>query len=336
VTYPLPRRVAPGASAILVAGALAACSVDLLPASATPGSPERPSPTANPSAGAAGSPGFLVLVGSPGDMRLQWLAGDHPISVPLPDADVRWASGGAARGLVITVGPIGRVFTTPSFVAGDRPPWREIAIDGGVRRWLGQPLAMAVADPAGDAVAAVAADPGSGSADGHLVVLDRSGGPSRILRLSGRWDGRAPVWLGPGRVAVSTRDRSDATGLTIVDLATGGSRRWGSAIGAFTASGDGRHLAWQDRDDGRIYIGPTDRSLSGGSPEALPSESPARLAAQLLLDATAGRLAIAWLDGGGDTTTYSIYERGAAGWALVRIGSLPSGTSRAVLVSLGP
>jgi hypothetical protein len=269
-------------------------------------------------------------------MRLQWLGGDGQIAVPLPDADVRWASGSAAGGLVITAGPTGRIFMTPPFVAGDRPTWREIAIDGPARRWLGAPLAVAVADPKGDAVVAVAADPGSGSTDGHLVVVDRSAGPARVLSLSGRWDGRAPAWLGTGRVAVSTRDRGDATGLVIVDLDSGGARRWGATIGAFAASDDGRVLAYQDRDDGRIYIGATDRTLAGGSPEALPTESPARLAAQLLLDATGARVAIAWLDAGGDTTTYSIYELGAAGWTLVRVGLLPRGTSRAVLVSLGP
>jgi hypothetical protein len=333
--------VAARASAILIAGALFAgalgsCNLVVRPTPATPGPPDRPAPTQVASADPAGSLGLLVLLGTPGDMRLQWLDGDHEVAVPLPDADVRWACGSPAAGLVVTVGPTGRILTTSPFVAGHRPAWREIPIDPGIRRWLAQPFADAVADPATAAVVAVAADPGSSSADGHLVILDRAGGAGRVLALPGRWDGRAPAWLGSGRVAVSTRDRSDVTGLTIVDIATGSTERWGTAVGAFTASGDGRVLAYQDRDDGHIYVGARDRVLSGASPDTLPAEPPVRLAAQLLLDETGERLAIAWLDDAGDTTSYSVYERGPAGWTHGHTRPLPRGTSRPVLVSLGP
>lgn len=324
------------ASAIVVAGALIACGPRPAPATSTP-APSGPSaPTPVPPAGGAGPLELLALLGQPGDMRLVWLDGDLRLSIPAPESDLRWASGSAARGLVVTAGPDGRILATGPFVVGARPDWREIPIDAGARRWLGRPVAVAVADPASGAIAAIAADPASGSADGRLAIFGRSGGQVRTLIFPGRWDGRAPAWLDSGHIAVSTRDPRDSSGLAIVDLATGGARRWGSAVAAFAASGDGRTLAWQDRDDRVIRAGAWDALLSGGSPEALPADPTSRLAAQLFLDPTGRRLAVAWLDDAGDTTGYSTYERGAGGWALARDGALPRGTSRAILVSLGP
>ena len=269
-------------------------------------------------------------------MRLAWLDDVRESPVPLPEDDVRWVAGSAARGLVMTAGPTGRILVTGPLVGGVPPAWREVHIDEGGRQWLGQPLADAVPDPTGDAIAAVAADPASAFADGHLVVLDRASGAAHALAFPERWDGRAPAWLGPGRVAISTRDASDATELTVVDPATGQRRHWGSRVGAFAVSGDGLTLAWQDRDGRRILVGPLDRVLANAPPEPLPADPASRLAAQLLLDETGTRIAVVWLDDAGDTTGYSIYRRGERGWAIARAGALPRGTSRAVLVAIRP
>ena len=333
------HRVVRAASAVLLAGALAACGPLVAPAATTPASagPSAPTPVAP---GDAGRPlQMLALLGQPGDMRLVWLDGDLRLSIPVPERDLRWASGSAARGLVVTAGPDGRILATEPFAVGERPGWREIPIDPAARRWLGRPVAVAVADPASDAIAAIAADPGSGSADGHLAILGRAGGPVRTILFPGRWDGRAPAWLDSGHIAISTRDLADSTGLAIVDLASGDAVRRGDAVGAFAVSGDGRALARQDRDDRIVHVGATDALLAGEPPdprEALPVDPGSRLAAQLLLDATGRRLAVAWLDDAGDTTGYSTYEQGTGGWALVRSGVLPRGTSRAILISLGP
>ncbi len=269
-------------------------------------------------------------------MRLNWLAGVGEVPVDTPDEDGRWASGSPGRGLVLTVGPAGRIFVCGAFTTSPAPTWREIPVGRDARQWLGQPLADAVADPAGGTIAVVAADAASGFADGHLVILDPSGGPSHALSLPGRWDGRAPAWLPSGGVAISTRDRGDATGLTIIDPRAGVTGRWGTAIAAYAVSGDGQTIGWQDRDDRRLLVGPLEPTLAGASPDVVPPDPDARLAAQLLLDATGRLLAVAWLDDAGDTRAYSIYERGASGWGLVRDGPLPGGISRAVLVSLGP
>lgn len=326
----LTRRSVARASAILVVVALAACGSMPPP---SPGPPSQPVASADP---AAGRLDLLVLLGTPGHMRLNWLAGVGEVPVGTPDEDGRWVSGSASRGLVLTVGPAGRVFVCGPFTAGQAPAWHEIPVGRDARQWLGRPLADAVLDPAAGTIAVVAADAASGFADGHLVILDPSGGPSRALPLPGRWDGRAPAWLASGGVAISTRDRGDATGLAIVDPRTGVTRRWGAAVAAFATSGDGRTIAWQDRDDRRVLVGPLEPILAGASPDVVPPDPAGQLAAQVLLDATGRLLAVAWLDDPGDTRAYSIYERGASGWALVRDGPLPGGVSRAVLVSLGP
>ncbi len=269
-------------------------------------------------------------------MRLTWLDGALETPLPLPVDDVQWVSGSSDRGIVLTAGPTGLVFNTAPFAPGERPAWHEIPVDAAGRRWLGQPLVDAVASPLGDAIAVVSADPASGLTDGHLVILDPAGGPSHALVLRGRWDGRAPAWISSGRIAVSTRDGSDATGLTIVDPATGSEERWGTGVAAFAVSGDGTVLAWQDRDDRRIFVGEVDRALADAPLQTVPLGPTARVAAQVLLDGSGQRLGVAWLDDAGDTTSYAIYERSAGHWALERDGALPSGTSRAVLVSLGP
>lgn len=333
MTCTLSRRVVQGASAILVAGALAACMSRVVP---TPSAASDP-PSATLSEPAALGPlRLLVLIGTPGHMRLEWLDGANEVPLPLPVDDVQWVSGSPARGLVATAGPIGRIFVAEPFDPGARPAWREIPVDAAGRQWLGQPLADAVASPGGDAIAVVAADPASGLADGHLVILDPADPPSHARVLPGRWDGRAPAWLTSGRVAVSMRDANDATGLTMVDMATGDVERWGTKVAAFAISRDGLTIAWQDRDDRRIVAGPLEQALAGAQVEAIPLGPSPRLAAQVLLDATGRRLGITWLDDAGDTTSYAVYRQDAGGWALERDGALPRRTSRAVLVSLGP
>jgi hypothetical protein len=324
------------ATAIALAGGLAACSPELVRTPAPSGPAHPPAPTPIASAGPTATLQLLAALGTPGDMRLVLFDGDRQTLVPRPEPDIRWVSGSRDRGLVITVGAAGRILASGPVSNGAPPAWREIAIDADARRWLGRPVADAVADPGSGALAAVAADPASGTTDGHLVILDRSGGPTLVVLLPGRWDGRAPAWFGSGRIAVATRDTVDAPGLTIVDRATGGTVRWGTVIGAFAASDDGRTIAYQDSDDRRVLVGPVEAALGGGSLDSVPIDPPVPLAAQLLLDATGRRLAIAWLDEAGDTTSYAVYARGADGWRLSRVGPLPRGTSRAVLVSLGP
>ena len=326
----LTRRSVARASAILVVGALAACGSVPSPSPVPPSPPER---SADPP---GGSPELLVLLRTPEHMRLAWLAGNAEVAIRTPDSDGRWVSGSPSRGLVLTVGPAGRIFIGGPLAAGRDPAWQEIPVARDARQWLGQPLADAVPDPASGMIALVAADAAAGFSDGHLVIVDPAGGPSHALILPDRWDGRAPAWLGSGRVAISTRDLGDATALTIVDPRTGATRRWGAAVAAFAVSGDARTIAWQDGNDRRVLVGPLEVTLAGASPNVVPPDPAARLAAQILLGDTGRFLAVAWLDDAGDTRAYSIYERGASGWALVRDGPLPGGVSRAVLVSLGP
>ena len=268
-------------------------------------------------------------------MRLGWLDGDGKPLLLVP-ADTRWVAGRPSHGLLATVGAEGRIFVADPVPSDGAPLWREIGIDPAARRWLGWPPAVAVADPSGTTVAAVATDPGSGALESHLVLVDPKGGPTRVVGVPGTWDGRAPAWLGPDRILISTRDRADRAGLVQVDPATGATERWDGESAAFAVSGDGSTVAYQARDDDRIVVGPVARARAGQALDPVAVHGPPRVAAQLLLDATGQRLAVAWLDDTGETTAYALYERRGGGWALVRAGPVPGGATRLVLVSLDP
>lgn len=340
---PATRCIAGAAFAIMVAGAASGCVPErngpaIVPATASPVTAETgpPSVAVAPSpSGSADQAALLVLLGTPGAMHLGWL--DQGSFTPLPTpADTRWVAGRSSRGLVATVGADGQIFAAAPFGPRDRPDWGEIPLEPAARAWLGRPPAVAVADPNGELIAAVATDPGSGSRETHLVIVDPGGGPARVVAVPGTWDGRAPSWLGPGRIVVSTRDRTDRVGLVVVDLATARTRPLGADIAAYAVSGDGSTIAWQGRDDGAIAVGPVGRVDAGLALDLVAIAGPPRVAAQLLLDAAGRRLAVAWLDDAGDTATWAIYERTGAGWTPTRAGPLPGGASRLVLVSLDP
>jgi hypothetical protein len=268
-------------------------------------------------------------------MRLDWFGGRDPSPILVP-VDTRWVTGRPSHGLLATVGAEGRILATDPIPADGRTEWHEVVVDPTARRWLGWPPAVAIADPIGTTIAAVAADPGSGALESHLVIVGRTGGRAKVVAVPGTWDGRTPAWLGSDRLVVSTRDGTDRTGLVVVDLATGGTQRGVSGVAAFAVSGDGTTLAFQRRDDGRILVGPIGRAMAGQALDQLPIDGRPRVAAQLLLDATGRRLAVAWLDDAGDTTDVTTYERGVGGWALARTWAVPGDVTRLVLVSLDP
>ena len=355
------RRVAGAALAIVVAGAAAACTPNPVasppssntdrspsgppvtastPPSPSPSqspspSPVRPVPSAIDPAGQGTGPGVLVLLGTPGAMRLAWLDGRGPGPIPVP-IDTRWVAGRPSRGLLATVGAAGRIFVADPIPAVGRTEWHEVVIVPTARRWLGWPPAVAIADPTGSTIAAVATDPGSGALESHLVIVGRTGGRAKVVAVPGTWDGRAPAWLGSDRLVVSTRDGTDRAGLVVIDPATGGTERGASGVAAFAVSGDGSTMAFQRRDDGRILVGPIGRALAGQALDQIHIDGRPRVAAQLLLDATGRQLAVAWLDDAGDTTDVTTYERSVGGWALARTWSVPGDVTRLVLVSLDP
>jgi hypothetical protein len=333
------------------------------PTDPQPGSPSRPAatcapgtPSASPSA-SLGAGGMLdgpwLLVGRPGAMRL--VPPD-----PAPDADpgavpppvppgVTWASGDRRQGFVASVGGDGRIETleaggaSPVATASASavgPSWRPIRVRlrGGD---LSGSAGFATLSPGGRTVAATMGDPASGAPDARLLVADSATGLATVITLNGRLDGRPPTWLGPGSVAISILDASDAPMIAVVDLASGRVTRWRGRGGPLAGSGDGRLVASAERTGGRVVVGPV-AALGADGPwvEATgrhAGTSSEGQVGQLLLDETGTRLAVASIGVTGDAAAVTLYRRDAGGrWATEATRPLPSDATRVVLVGFDP
>jgi len=357
---PLPAFVRPLArsAVVVVASTLAlvtgcgpgpAVTADPRPSPTERASPTRPTAAPSTAGGTAVAPSPSVgrpvdpwlLLGSRGDLRLARRTLSAPdVPSPIPDlpADTRWASGDLAVGFVASSGSTGRLSTLE--VRSGRPAgaWRRLSIAGAAMQPAGP--SFPTLSPDGRRVAATLGDPASGAADVALLLIDRTSGRTVRIALYGRADGRPPAWLRTGTVVVPILERTDAPTLAIVDTTTGAVSRRPSAGGAFAASGDGRVVAVADRGSARVRAGPTtafrDPNAWASAARAIGPPDDAAQAAQLLLDRTGSRLAVAWLDAAGDPADVTVYERADDGWETRANVPLPGGTEVVVLVGFDP
>ena len=335
-------------AAVVVLVAITAAAVCLASCDAverTPPPLESTTPTANQPA-----LGLHLLVGRPGAMRVlavSWPAVAGPVGVPAvveepgPDVspgDIRWASGDRSRGLVVSVGSKGRLFTRGSAPGGSSQPWREVVVDAASGAARIGPPSFGILSPDGTRIACVAGDPASGAADARLIVVERTTGSARAIELGGIVDGRPPAWIGDGRVAISLRDRLDARMTAVVDLATGSVTHLRAAGGEVTVSGDGELVVTTGPGPiGGVATGPTTAFLAGRAFDVLPLDTGApRVPGQVLLDRTGSTLAVAWLAETGDTASVSVYRRAVSAWTLLADVPWPDDASRAVLVGFDP
>ena len=349
----LALAVAVGAvTGALMVGACAPAPSDpgRRPSASSSVEPARPSHAPSPGAsiGTGGTEGLWVLVGSPGAMRLVRSAGEQGLLAPDPATaglppDARWVSGDADRGFVATVGATGRILTpapTRAGAAGHAAGWRPVSIRPAPGSTFRGPPSFAALSPDGRSIAATVGDPTSGAADAGLLVVDRASGRATVAALDGRLDGYPPAWLGDGTVAVPILDRSDTATMAVVDRATGRVVHRPALGGSLAASADGQRIAMSSHAGDRIVVGDsTDLGSSAGwidavSPTGLPD--PTDRAAQVLLDATGTRLAVAWLDATGEASNVTVYGAVEGGWTLAGAVSLPSGATRVVLVGFDP
>ncbi len=281
-------------------------------------------------------------------MRLVRSAGEQGVLAPDPATsglppDARWVSGDAGRGFVATAGPTGRILTldpTRAGSSGHAAGWRPFSIRPAPGSTFRGPPSFAALSPDGRSIAATIGDPTSGAADAGLLIVDRASGRASVANLDGRLDGYPPAWLGNRTVAVPILDRSDTATIAVVDGATGGVAQRPGLGGSLAASTDGRRIAMSSHAGDRIVVGDsTDLGSSAGWTEVVARTNlpdPTDRAAQVLLDATGTRLAVAWLGVTGEAANVTVYGAVDGGWTAAGTVALPGGATRVVLVGFDP
>jgi hypothetical protein len=298
-----------------------------------PTQPETPAATAETTA----SPDLvrlIALVGRPDDLGLVRIVDGSPASLVLPPGRAAWISGDSTRGLVLTDRD-GTLHIAGSFgghgVVGPQPAWTRlrplVAIGAKVRH----PLSFATLSPDGSRIAAIADDAAEGGRLGQLVVIEVKSAAAVVFDLDETTDGRSPDWLGVDEILVPTRDRSDRNDISVIHPTTGERSRWSLPTGALATAAGARALAIQERDGGRVAVGPADEVANGRPVPVVNGSEPGAVAAQMVLDGAGVRLAVAWLDDAGDTRILAVYERRADSWTVVRRDVLPAATNRAIL-----
>jgi hypothetical protein len=311
-------------------------------------SPSSDTPTPSPSRAVAGPTGLWLLVGTPGSMRLVRSIGDR--TGPARDRqteglplDARWVSGDTTHGFVATVGATGRILTLHPTGAGSTGPpgtWKRVDIRPAAGSTDRGGPSFAALSLDGRSIAATVGDPTSGAVDAGLIVVDRTGARATVTPLDGRLDGHPPVWLGDTTVAVPILDRSDAATIAFVDRAGGRVTHRPGLGGSLAASTDGGFVAMSSRGGDRVVAGrSTDLGGSDGWVDVVGASGfpdPTDRAAQVLLDATGARLAVAWLDAAGEASTVTTYRIVGAGWVPAGVVALPGGATRVALVGFDP
>ena len=344
------RRVPPWSTVLVVALVVAAAAVGCgrPPAPATPPSGTAPS-AAVPSAALADR--LLLLTGRPGAVTLELVDGSGArAALPLPDADVAWVSTDrTGRALVTT--RHGRAYrSAPIEPTGGDPAWRRV-MPTGIEATLPAPLAFGTLDAGGSRAAFVAADFGS-NGPFQVVVVAIPGGAARAIPVHRPAEGAPPAWIGD-RLAVLTRERGDAPGVTLVDPATGaltdgpgpaggswppGQVAWTGRIAGLSVSADGTTIAVAQRADGPIEIRPAADWLSGRPPVAEqidlePDPTGSTSFAWLAASPDGRRLAVVRADEDGDAAAVEVYAA-IAGWGRTARISLPLGALRATVAWL--
>ena len=282
---------------------------------------------------------LIVLTGPAEGLQLLRFADGTPSSLVLPSGRPAWVSGTSALGLVLTERDgtirVAAPFGTGSAV-GPQPTWTTLRPRFASAVALRNPLSFATLSPDGSRVAAIADDPAAGNGPGQLVIIEGRDGRATAIDLDATTDGRPPAWIGADRILVPTRDANDRTDVTAVDPGTGTQSHWALETTAIAVAPAADVMAIQERSGGQVAVGSVD-ALANGTPAAVvDGTEPGAVAAQLMLDVSGSRLAIAWLDEAGDTTILAVYGLAEGRWLRIRRDVLRRGTARAIIAGFDP
>ena len=272
-------------------------------------------------------------------------------AVPLPDPDVAWISTDLT-GRALATTRDGRAYTSTKIAAGRDPSWRRLEPSGIDPATTDAALAFGTLAPDGTRAAFVAADFGS-NGPFRIVVAAIPAGTTRAIPVDRPAEGAPPAWAAD-RLAVLTRERGDAPGVTLIDPATGATADgpgpaggswppaspggWTGRIAGLSVSADGATVAVASSADGPIEIRPAAAWLAGRPTIAEPVElDPAADGSTsfgwLAASPDGTELAVVRTDAAGDAAAVEVYAA-ETGWSRPGRVALPSRADRAVVAWL--
>lgn len=272
--------------------------------------------------------GLLVLAGDTGGANLRMWRGDDPVGggepLAVPDG-TKWVAAGRADVLVVSLAD-GTLRISQPIRTGEEPTWTQpdAALDSGDQ--AAGPVYFPTWDPGGGHLAVLAGDL---DVDPRLTLVDPSAGSAVEIDLGQPVAAAPPAWVDADRVAVVTGP-DDAPTSILVDAKTGKVSPGRPGARLVATSADGRTVAVAQSGAKPIVIRSTKAWLTGGGATVAVIDPPedAVAATSMALDATGGRLAVAWLEAGG-TIRITCYEA-AREWQPI-VGPPAEGAAGAVI-----
>jgi hypothetical protein len=304
-------RLRPGAA--LVAAALAASAFGLAACAS-----ERPTGEA--------IRGLVILSGDVGKGRLtvHSTSDGSPREVELADPATAWISG-APGGTVVATLAEGRLAVRD--VDGDTANrWTIVPSDpatGADTRFFG------MASPDGKRASALTL----GSAGQFEVAIsDLAKGTTVVYPLDGEPRLTAPAWLDDNRIGIVATDATAGGAVAIVSASTGDLTGGPANVQAIAVSGDGSVAAWVSSTDGRLYASNSRTWLVGEEAGTIAIEgTTGTVPGSFALDASGGRLVVAWEHDDGQVAEITVLRRTSDGWTTTQRLSVPGNDPRAVV-----
>jgi hypothetical protein len=270
--------------------------------------------------------GLVILSGDVGKARLTVHAttDGSPRQVELVDPATAWISG-APSGIVVATLADGRLAVRD--VDGDPADrWTIVPSDaenGADTKFFG------IASPDGKRAAALTL--GSAGQFG-IAISDLAKGTTITFPLDGEPLLTTPAWLDDNRIGIVAVDTTAGGAVAVASVSTGDLTGGPANVRAIAVSGDGTVAAWVSSTDGRLYASNSRSWLLGEEAGTIAIEGTAgAVPGSFSLDATGGRLAVAWEHDDGQVAEITVHRRTSQGWTTSQRLSVPENDPRAVV-----
>jgi hypothetical protein len=270
--------------------------------------------------------GLVILSGDVGKARLTVHATSDgsPRDVELADPATAWISG-APSGVVVATLADGRL-AVRDVDGGPADRWTIVPSDaknGADTKFFG------IASPDGKRAAALTL--GSAGQFG-IAISDLTKGTTITFPLEGEPRLTTPAWLDDNRIGIVAVDTTAGGAVAVASVSTGDLTGGPANVRAIAMSGDGTVAAWVSSTDGRLYASNSRSWLLGEEAGTIAIEGAAgTVPGAFALDATGGRLAVAWEHDDGQVAEITVHRRTSQGWTTSQRLSVPENDPRAVV-----